>query len=638
MAGQGPEQQNIAFNFQRGQDFSKTLSVVKKFSTQADSPEFKKNMKNAVKNNPKTKKVEEMATGPLSIQMYKTRIEEIDKKLEEIREAGIMLANPQRLREMQEEKSNLEIIVKNSEIFNSIPKRQSFDKIVKKYEKEEQSVSNANLEDIQQQKKRYQQSMLKKFWSSQDKYNNHYETQRLSQAESFSRIQNIISSLPSGMTLPTIVYKVWAVNTYSDLTKAEIIKFQNEIGLFFHNADGLFGKTTYNMAVAYFDKKLSAYKNTKNKKSEEQKKAKLKAQKEKDEAKSRDKGKNLDWKDPLIAEQERKDNNEGNLQVKKTEKAIQEDRWDVVEENKPTKENAKKIKEETSKKYNLKQQTKEQISFAKGLSGEAKEVKDLETSLKDIIFEKKSLKGDIVKLEEKKSELEESKNDSKKNPDEIAEIDNMITKLAFQIKWKKELLNELEHKSIEKSSVFKIKQLSYLKKIQSEIQVVKWEIAKINSSSRLDGKLQEKLSFLTAIEWSQRMLSWVDNIPNRYGFYMTEEGVLLRRNKIDESNGNIDPEQDFAEWFYDTDEFWRLIYFDKTTERVEPKAFFWFNNWYKPQNIGNLNTEKIITENKKEILWVYDRKSEHWDSPTVTWHNDHQENKKDEAQDNTQWK
>ncbi len=56
--------------------------------------------------------------------------------------------------------------------------------------------------------------------------------------------------------------------------------------------------------------------------------------------------------------------------------------------------------------------------------------------------------------------------------------------------------------------------------------------------------LYNKYRFLTAIEWSQRMLANIQETPNRYGFYLSPGGVILRRSSQNEHEATYDATRD----------------------------------------------------------------------------------------------
>ncbi len=465
------------------------------------------------------------------------------------------------------------------------------------------------------------------------------ETKRIGQKEALKRIHNLFQKLPNEILLPPSIQKFKTTNNLANFTKDEIRTLQRIIGLYGNDRDGFLGKTTYNYTYHYIKNLLHTY----NKKKKEQEKQK-EIQKTKQEAKERQ-GKLQKWEE----KQEQKiirENKTWNIPQQQNNPWIYFSWWisqfdekikkENIENNKEknwtkeklTSETVPQIKQEILKSYNISQSTKETIDGAKDIAGESKAMKNAKQNLITTISQQKIIQRKIETLNQNIVRYEKNIQHIT-NPIEKQTLEQIIqTKQQEKTQYEKQREQIKQNTALKKQELHE-KQLIYLRKVKEWLQDIKTQLKEQHTNEELD-ILREKYEFFKAIERSQRMLVGIDNTPNIYGFYTNSEGIILRKS----AEWSLNPESDLQQGFYDTDEFWRIIYFNHTSEKTKPEIFHGFKAGKEPNQNGYTTTE-IIKNQKKEIQWEYNRTIEQrTDSPQKHIRKNNNKNTITEAQDN----
>lgn len=632
-----PEQQNNELYSFQWVDFS---GKMKEFSTQKDDPNFVPELKNNLKKDEENKFLKvwtEQTKTSEAQKVFKKRIAEIDKELEN------MVITLEYRNELELEKKNLEQQLNPWMLdFSQIPK---YDE---KYQGESKEIPWSknwwnnwwikwSVANQMQELKLGGKKVKWESWSINQRAK--IEHKNISQTESFRKIKNLIVELPTDIELPYIVEKFKNVTNLNELSKDDIKALQREFWMW--NIDGILGKDTYNWAYNYFTKLAAEYyRKTKKIKQEEQQKKEVQEKTQK--------GKNTQ---STISQQNNSQSFLGNLwplegDISEESRKISKNSTDIErEENEEQKKNTSRqnihpaniavLKKNTLRSYNILEQTKLNIPYAKTLIGESMGMKNIQSGMQTMVLEKQHLEKTINTTKTRLFTLEADLKNLSQDTPHLATIKqnlekNIIT-LDKSLKEQQLRFDQLEKNIVTHTLTFKSRQLQYLRNISSEKEALEKQIKQWHSPQSLEkyNALQEKLDFLTAIERSQRMLVGLDDSPNRYGFYRSPEWIILRQSEA--KSGSPDVQSDLQQGFYDTDDFGRLIYLNNTSDKMKPEIFHGFKRWKKPSEY-NWSTQQVIENGKEENLGFYDRTIEQWSQAPRN-----QESSKDqilEAQDN----
>ncbi len=680
------EQQNNNFlllNNRGNEDFS---APYKNFSTFADAPEdIKKIYLNVQKDTTKVKKVEAKITTPEAKAKFKKRLPIVKKEIEELKKKlnTPMLslekkdAYTQQLQALKIEEKNLTdittpTILLKKEDTRKGQREQSYnpeDPLKKRLERsvlynlnnpqnigqytvqeDEQTNDTVSWSWNQGQGKIDKSSKNKEQRKEQEKQqddqnNNDYEMtkKRLGQQEAFVKIQNLVYEYWSQIILPPIIYKLASSYHYTDLSETEIKSIQAEFWIFWDAQDGVFGRDTYNHALAYFRKRIQAQTTQEAYTNKTKKDNKKEHQNEKNQNKEGEQN-TQQWKDTI------QDTNldytttsltstytwEDHYNLDNTNKNNTSESWEEnqtrAEEKQPTRENAQKIYKETDEKYNISEQVKLSLPYAKNFLGEATALKQSEIHIQTLHYQWQEVENKIQFLEKKKDFF--TKRLENVSPEEQENINSILQTIENRIEENKKIRQSILSQSRTQGDIFKRQQQHYLITIQNEIREVKqkldaWSLQEWQGTME---ELHNRLNFLQGVERSQRMLSGVDGKPNIYGFYLNKEGVLLRRNSQDQKEGTVNPYKDYQEGSYQTDQFWRLIYYDKTSEgKVIPRLFSGFKGDYTPKEY-KYTTQEVVSLGKKEMIGEHNRNNEQ--RTDINANTSHNQYTNEEAKDN----
>ncbi len=446
-------------------------------------------------------------------------------------------------------------------------------------------------------------------------------TKKLRQKVAFEKIQAMIADVSGLFPLPPIVEKFQQASTYQSFGKTNIKAFQKVIGFTRErDIDGFLGKNTYNQVIEYlFRLKVAWYEKKRKEEAEElkdwaQHKEQVgeKTKKKHSEQKNVSLDEALHWVSyvdvsPVSDVQWWTFQSTSSIDRTVAEEKISS--TDLVKQP-ITVQNVPKIKKSVLTRYDISDKTKKNISGAKFLAGERIHIKTLEDSLKTVVADKRKINTSLSAVQDQITDLEAhfnnpSPQDLEKDPLYVQNTKLLIQQKYLQLTILQGRLDTLDKEAQQKSRILRQKQIYYLRTVQATLQQVKRDIVKETDPATLH-ILQEKFNFLTAIERSQRMLVGLDAQPNRFWFYVTDTWVVLRQSG--KRSWTPDVDSDLDQGFYDIDEFWRLVYFDNTSQTIQPRVFNGFVSGTHPPDNG-FSTLQVVMNGKKEIIGAsdYDR-------------------------------